>query len=92
MEKSNIVVNLRSMIGKYPVTDDEGQAIENAIKIVNSHRTGKWIDEKNEDGCCLAICSSCGVLEQTGWFCRNCGSDNSESFRESFKIRSTTNE
>lgn len=92
LKKENIVVNLRSMVGKYPITDDEWQAIENAIKIVNSHRTGKWIDEKNEDGCCLAICSSCGVLEQTGWFCRNCGSDNSESFRESFKIRGTTGE
>ena len=63
METSNIVVNLRSLVGKYPVTDDEEQAIENAIKIVNSHRTGEWNwSGNNGNGKNYYNCSVCGRL------------------------------
>jgi hypothetical protein len=64
-------------------TDEEGNRCTVGTKLEEA-KQGEWIDERNDGGACLAICSKCRTLEITGCFCRTCGSNNTDSFMKLF--------
>ena len=69
---------------------DNAPTVDAIVNTIEVRPQGEWIDERNDGGGCIAICSNCKTLEVTGRFCRTCGSDNTQSFLKSFNCGADT--